>query len=294
MPIVSRMVERVLTLGVGIIAGVGIMLLICAVPPTVSTAVTPAAARRTLDTCTVPQAVAHRGGYADSGKTENTVGAFNEAYKYGIDEWEVDVRFDAAGVPVLMHDATIDRTTQSSGNIADITVAGSTIKMNDGTYLRDQTLEALLASASVKGATVALEPKSLATSTQVGAVGALLNTYGMRDRVLVDSFSTANLQPFKDRMPDLTYGLVSSNPLPVAEVAAVGPVFNVGYANLTQQWVDDYHAAGIKVYVWTMDAPAQWAPYRTWGVDRYVTNVPAKYRGWRDWVCTGNAWTGEY
>lgn len=319
MPIVSHMIERVLTLGAGIIIGVALLATVYATPPSSAAAgpedtrspleralgvtqhnlveIAPrptAAPARLLDTCTIPQAVAHRGGYADSGRTENTIGAYNESYKYGLDEWETDIRFDATGVPYLMHDATIDRTTQSSGEIANYNVAASTIKMTDGAYLRDQSLDALLQLAVQRGATVSIEPKVVATSAQVGQVGLLLNTYGMRDRVLINSFHTSHLAPFKAAMPDLTYGLVSSNPLPPADVAAVGPIFNVGHANLTQQWVDDYHAAGIKVFVWTLDQPGQWAPYRTWGVDRYVSNRPAAYRGWRDWVCSGNAWTGDY
>lgn len=294
MPIVSRMIERVLTLGAGIVIGVGLLALVCAAPPITTTTVAPTTVRRTVDTCTVPQAVAHRGGYADSGKTENTIGAYLESWKYGLNEWETDIAFDVNDVPYLMHDATIDRTTNGTGAVSSINIATTTVKMNDGTLLKDQTLNALLSQASVKGSTVAIEPKAGATSQQVGQVGLLLNTYGMRDRVLIDSFSTANLAPFKAAMPDLTYGLVSADPLPVATVAAVGPVYNVGYTNLTQQWVDDYHAAGIRVHVWTLDQPNQWAPYRTWGIDRYVTNRPQAYRGWRDWVCSGNAWTGSY
>lgn len=287
------------------VAAVGSLLLAVTQPLDSATTIAPAgqldqvhvvsaAKARTLDTCTVPQAVAHRGGYADSGKTENTIAAFNEAYKYGIDEWETDIRFDVNGIPYLMHDDTIDRTTNGTGPASAVNIATTTVTMNDGSLLKDQTLAALLSSAAAKGATVAIEPKALATSAQVGQVGLQLNTYDMRDQVLIDSFSTANLAPFKAAMPDLTYGLVSSNPLPVATVAAVGPIYNVGATNLTQQWVDDYHAAGIKVYVWTLDTPAQWAPYRTWGVDRYVTNRPMLYRGWRDWVCSGEKWVGEY
>lgn len=294
MPIVSRMIERVLTLGAGIVVGVGIMLLVCAVPPTTTAAIAPATVRRTVDTCTIPQAVAHRGGYADGPRTENTINAYIDAWKYGLLEWETDIRFDVNDVPYLMHDDTIDRTTNGTGPASAVNIATTTVAMNDGQLLKNQTLAKLLETAADKGATVAIEPKVVATSQQVGQVGLLLNTHGMRDRVLIDSFYTSHLAPFKAAMSDLTYGLVSNDPLPVATVAAVGPVYNVGHTNLTQQWVDDYHAAGIKVLVWTLDQPNQWAPYRTWGVDRYVTNRPAAYRGWRDWVCSGNAWTGAY
>lgn len=315
MPIVSHMIERVLAIGAGIIVGILLAAMLCASSPAaagaggtqspleralgvtqdnlVEVAPSPtASSARALDTCAVPQAVAHRGGTETH--TENTLQAYTDAWRYGLNEWETDIRFDVNNVPYLMHDATIDRTTDGTGQASAVNIVTTTVKMNDGQWLKDQTLDRLLELAAAKGATVAFEPKVVATSQQVGHVGLSLNTHGMRDQVLVDSFSTANLQPFKTAMPDLTYGLVSSNPLPVTDVAAVGPIFNVGAANLTQQWVDDYHAAGISVYVWTLDIPGQWAPYRTWGVDRYVTNRPQAYRGWRHWVCSGEAWAGVY
>jgi glycerophosphoryl diester phosphodiesterase len=72
--------------------------------------------------------------------------------------------------------------------------------------------------------------------------------------------------------------------------AAVGPILNIAASALTEQLVDDYHAAGVQVYAWTLDTPGQWAPIRTWGIDRYVTNRAVDYRAWRDWVCSGEVW----
>lgn len=248
------------------------------------------------DACTVPQVVAHRGGWADVGRTEDTVGAYHKAHAYGINEWETDIRFDRNGIPYLMHDSPIDRTTNGSGWASSVDIATTTVRMNDGTRLADQTLDRLLSYASRYGATVAIEPKVIATQTQVKRVLALLDKYAMRNRVLLDSFHTANLAPFKNVAPDLAYSLVSTTAVSPATAAAVGPILNISNNALTEQLVDAYHAApyNLKVYAWTVDDPTAWAPHRSWGIDRYVSNNPARYRGWRHWICSGDRWVGDY
>lgn len=245
-----------------------------------------------LEACTLPRVVAHRGGSEHS--TENTINAYSEAWKYGLLEWETDIRFDVNGVPFLMHDATIDRTTTGTGNASAINIAATPVTMNDGQLLKNQTLEKLLALAEAKGATILIEPKTIPTASQVQTTLNLIDAKSMRNRILFDAFSVANLNPFRSVAPDMAYGLVSSTYRQPSEVLAVGPIFNIASSALSQEIVNEYHAAGIVIYAWTLDAPGQWAPQRTWGTDRYVSNNPMKYRAWRDWVCTGETWTGEY
>lgn len=242
------------------------------------------------DSCELPLVVVHRGGAEDTGYTENTLNAYKTAHKYGLDLWEADIRWDHANKPVLMHDATVTRTTTGTGDVTDITWSTSTIKMNDGSNLKDQGLAQLLAVAEANGATLLVEPKVLPSAAQAANVMDLIDAAGMRDRVIINSFEVTHLAPFKVVAPDIKYSLVSTNPLPAATVKAVGDYYNVGITNLTQAQIDSYHALGIQVYAWTVDTPAEWAPKRTWGIDKYVSNKPVTYRAWRDWVCTGEVW----
>jgi glycerophosphoryl diester phosphodiesterase len=64
--------------------------------------------------------VAHRGG---SDAPENTVAAYTMAFRNGFKSVESDVRFTSDNVPVMLHDASIDRTSNGSGNIAEMTFA---------------------------------------------------------------------------------------------------------------------------------------------------------------------------
>lgn len=241
--------------------------------------------------CTVPAAVAHRGGWADVGRTEDTVGAYVRAHGYGLDEWETDVRFDRNGVPYLMHDSPIGRTTDGSGWASSVDIATTTVLMDDGTRLRDQTLDRLLSYAALYGATVAVEPKVVPTAAQAQRVEDLVDKHGMRARVLLDSFHAENLAPLKAVAPDLLYSLVTDHVVTPAAAKAVGPVLNIKDSVLTPALVADYHAAELRVYAWTVDDRAVWEAQKGWGIDRFVTNVPARYRGWRDYACTGAEWT---
>jgi glycerophosphoryl diester phosphodiesterase len=68
----------------------------------------------------VPPPVAHRGDSARA--PENTLPAFRKALRLGVHRLELDVRFTLGDVPVLMHDTTVDRTTNGTGAIADLTL----------------------------------------------------------------------------------------------------------------------------------------------------------------------------
>jgi glycerophosphoryl diester phosphodiesterase len=79
------------------------------------------------------RAYAHRGTFAGALHTENTVPAFWEVVAAGGHGLETDMRVTKDGAFVLMHDATVDRTTTGTGNVADMTLEQiERIKTNDG------------------------------------------------------------------------------------------------------------------------------------------------------------------
>lgn len=64
----------------------------------------------------VPPPIAHRGDSARA--PENTLPAFRKALALGVQRLELDVRFTVEGTPVLLHDPTVDRTTNGTGEVA--------------------------------------------------------------------------------------------------------------------------------------------------------------------------------
>lgn len=244
---------------------------------------TPAGAA-VADSCTVPPVVAHRGGALDSGHTENTIRGYVADGAAGIDQWETDVRFDRHGVPYLMHDSPIGRTTNGSGWASYVDIATTTVRMNDGALLRNQTLERFLAYAARYGATVSIEPKVVPTASQAQRIEDLVDRYGMRARVVVDSFHAANLAPLRRIAPDLSYAYVSGSVVALADARDYDGVF-IKDSALTADIVAAYHAAGVKVWSWTVDTQAGWTAHEDIGLDGVVTNAPAQYDAWRAGVC---------
>ncbi|XP_053936744.1 glycerophosphodiester phosphodiesterase 1 [Cuculus canorus] len=79
----------------------------------------PHSARRVLRPRGRPARIAHRGGAHDA--PENTLAAIREAAANGATGVELDLEFTADGVPILMHDETVERTTDGSGRLCDLT-----------------------------------------------------------------------------------------------------------------------------------------------------------------------------
>jgi glycerophosphoryl diester phosphodiesterase len=230
--------------------------------------------------CQVPPATAHRGG--SERYTEESLKAYTHIAKYGLLRWEADIRYDKTGRPIIMHDATIDRTTNGTGPIVAIDVTKTRARLNDGS--RIPTLEQLLALAADHGASVNLELKAKPTAAQQAKVIDLLDAYGMGGQVLVNSFDAGRLDTFHAAAPDVPIGLVVSGAPP--SMPTYDAVFvNVKY--LTARRVAGYLAAGVEVHAQPLNDPGQWAPVRRWPLTAMSTDRPMDFNAWRAWVCHG-------
>jgi glycerophosphoryl diester phosphodiesterase len=229
--------------------------------------------------CAIPLPVAHRGG--TERHTENSLDAYREAGRAGVLVWETDVRFDRRDVPILMHDATLDRTTTGTGPVARLDVAATDVRLRDGQ--RIPTFREFLHLADLRGAYAFVEFKTEPTRAQLGAVVAVVNRLGMRDRVLLNSFDAGRLRRIRVVVGhDVDYSWVANaGTQPVGEVLSVGRAFNKAAAHLTRGQLDAYTEAGIRTYAWTVDAQARWESLRAWPLAGVVTNRPVAYEEWR-------------
>lgn len=237
-------------------------------------------------TCPAPiPVVAHRGG--TERYVENTRNAFRYASSVGATWWETDVRFDAAGTPFLMHDETIDRTTNGTGAVADQDLSAARaagVRTNDGQVV--PSLYEMLTDASSRGARILLEIKSDPTPEQLAKVIARLDWTGMRTSVVVMSFEPAIIAKVRAAAPDLMVGLVEDPGYrPVSDLVAleIGSYIKHYYsitADRMREW-----SGPLDVYAWTVDDPTEWARmqwYRTepGRLDGVITNRPSAYLAW--------------
>lgn len=151
---------------------------------------------------------AHRGDSANY--PENTMVAFRAAIASGAEMIETDVRLTRDGVPVLIHDCTVDRTTDGTGYVKDKTFA-ELCALNAGTEEAPQqipTLEELLELMVPTGITLNLEVKEYAEDGNearsracVDKCEALIRRYGMEERMLFNSFDAPVLEYIAETYP---------------------------------------------------------------------------------------------
>lgn len=144
---------------------------------------------------------AHRGDSANY--PENTMAAFRAAIAAGVDMIETDVRMTKDGVLVLIHDRTVDRTTDDSGCVKDMTFA-ELRALNAGTADAPQqipTLEELLELLASTDVTLNLEVKEYAEEGNVARsrecvdkCEVLIRRYGMAEKMLFNSFDAPVLE----------------------------------------------------------------------------------------------------
>ena len=245
-----------------------------------------------------PLIVAHRGSsYA---LAEHTLGAYLRAIDEGADALECDVRLTHDGHLVCVHDRTVDRTSSGHGVVSDFDLDdlrgfdfGSWhsppdryVEERDSTEAPVLTLDRLLGVVQETGVRLLIEtkhPTRYAGLVEQKLVG-LLTEHGMQGAgspVAVMSFATLALRRIRLLAPALpTVQLYKRVPtlrrdgsLPVvADVA--GPGITVVRAD--PGYVRRVHARGRRVYVWTVDEPADIDLVLSLGVDAVITNRPTE------------------
>ncbi|WP_254705648.1 glycerophosphodiester phosphodiesterase [Streptomyces vilmorinianum] len=240
--------------------------------------------------------IAHRG--ASSLAPENTMFAQETARRSGADFIENDVQLSKDGVPYLLHDSTVDRTTDGTGDITTLTAA-QLDTLDAGSWFsplytgaRIPTLATQLADLRTRGGNLLLEIKRADTKNDVAAMIDVVRAHNMTDRVIMQSFDTRHLRWVHDLAPELPLGLLRStldtDPVAIAEdlhLTTYNP--NGNALDTTPGIVADLHAAGIAVMAWTADTPAKWNRYDNYGVDGIITNRPAELTGW-NWARNGS------
>ncbi|MEU5921364.1 glycerophosphodiester phosphodiesterase family protein [Streptomyces sp. NPDC047141] len=233
--------------------------------------------------------IGHRG--ASSAAPENTLVSDEVARRGGAVWIENDVQPSKDGVPYILHDTTVDRTTDGTGPIRSLT-SDRIDALDAGSWFapayagtRVPTLAAQLADLRERGGKLLLEIKGRHSRAEVARIVREVRDQDMADRVFVQSFDVPSLQYAHELAPELPLGLLrdtlDADPVAVARDLDLS-AYNVGDTALATrpQVVADLHAAGVAVNVWTVDKPARWKALDALGVDGVITNRPTELSGW--------------
>ncbi|MCX7838407.1 MAG: glycerophosphodiester phosphodiesterase family protein, partial [Anaerolineae bacterium] len=223
-----------------------------------------------------PLILAHRGASAYA--PENTLAAFNLAFELGADGIELDVSLTRDGIPVVIHDDTVDRTTNGHGAVNQFTLAelqqlDASNRMEKYRGEKIPTLEEVLRAVGTRGL-INIEIKSTGLKTdgvEMAVLAAIENTGA--SRVLISSFNPLALRRMLLLDPRLPRGLLYAPRLPIflrrawlrplVRPAALHPHFSM----VTREWVQWAHARGYQVNTWTVDDPEVTRRLIEWGVD---------------------------
>jgi glycerophosphoryl diester phosphodiesterase len=229
--------------------------------------------------------IAHRG--ASFAAPPNTLAAFEKAVGLGADGIELDVRLCADGVPVVIHDATVDATTDGSGRVGDMTLgqlkeldAGSRF---DPTFAGEQIptlMEVLEAVGEQLLLNIELKSGALLDDRLEQAVVDVIERRALGERVLLSSFNPLALRRVQKIAPDLAtawlYNAATRPSLGFARLispkryAAIHPHHTLVDEG-TMRWARQHN---YRVHVWTVDDVAEMHRLVGCGVDGIITNVP--------------------
>lgn len=239
-----------------------------------------------------PSIVAHRG--ASGVCPENTIVAFQKALEQGADVIELDVHLTADGGLVVIHDATVDRTTDGSGAVASLRT-NELLRLDAGSWFDSDHKDARIPLLEdvidlVNGRAQILIELKWRTDGEpyphlVEKVVDVIRSRNASSWIILQSFHRAYLQVLNDGYPDirfhqLVFGTSTWLPLYYDNALRAGTFqpypraesVNVFYLYATSGMVQAQHQQGRKVGVFTLNSAADMA--RAWniGVDAIITN----------------------
>lgn len=246
----------------------------------------------------MPLLFAHRGASADA--PENTIAAFNLARTQKADGIELDVQLSRDKVPVVIHDDTVDRTTNGHGAVQNMTIL-ELKQLDAGSWKGDRFREEkiptladvldvlsdwLKPAGSARGGILNIELKSEGLLTD-GLEKVVVNLIANRDiqsRIIISSFSPFVLYRTKLLNPQLPRGLLYCQDMPIyLRRAWLRPLVKPQFLHPANDMVDtDYMrwASSHKYPVnpWTVDDPSEAKRLAALGVNAIITNQPATLR----------------
>ena len=234
----------------------------------------------------------HRGASHDA--PANTLVAFERAGEVGADGIELDVMFSRDGVPVVIHDETLDSTTDGHGPVSALTLA-ELKALDAGSYKGPQyagaripTLEEVFAAVGQR-LLINVELKGLSARADglEAQVAGLIARHGMDARVIISSFNPIRLRRFRRAAPHIPIGFLHETQTPCRCAGCSARCWwacrceadHPQQTAVTADYLARRHAQGRRVNTWVVNDPARMAALRDLGVDLIMTDRPDVLHG---------------
>lgn len=221
--------------------------------------------------------IAHRG--ASGTEPENTLCAFRRAVKLGCRWIECDVRMTRDGVPVVIHDATVNRTTNGHGRVSQMT-NDELQRLNAGKGEKIPTLKEALQFAKKRKVNFVLEikdPKALSKTIS------LLKTFKLLDHIILSSFSPSVIRHAKQLCATVYTALLAEDRGMDAEAytrnaqrARADMIHLPPGRYLNRAGLHTLSRAGLTVWAWTVNTKKEARRLKRFGITGIFTDYPDK------------------
>jgi glycerophosphoryl diester phosphodiesterase len=224
-----------------------------------------------------PRIVAHRGGGTFA--PENTLGAIRYGASLGFKGVEFDVMLAGDGTPVLIHDETVDRTTNGRGEVPKMTYEElSRLKIEKNERIPKYEEAARLCRELGIWANVEIKPAKGHERATGEAVACMTRELwrGAALPPVLSSFSVEALEAARDAAPELPRGyLVDKIPHDWrGAMQRLGCVaLHCNYKSLTEKLAGEIHGAGHAILLWTVNEPEIARQMFAFGADCLVTDA---------------------
>lgn len=225
---------------------------------------------------------AHRGfsGYYP----ENTMLAFKKSIEIGVDGIELDVQLTKDNTVVIIHDETIDRTTNGDGLVKSYTYDelkkfDASFKFNNFGFNRIPTLEEYFLLVKDLDIITNIELKT-SVYQYLGiedSVLELIKKYKLEDKVIISSFNHFSILRMKKLAPQIKCGFLSEDWIIDAgkytfshQIECYHPRFN----NLIPEVIEELKKFNIEINTWTVNDERDMLYLKEKGIDSIITNFP--------------------
>lgn len=220
----------------------------------------------------------------------NTLAGVRACIDAGVEGMEIDVQLCADGVPVLMHDDTVDRTTNLRGPVREKTLAElQAADAGDGEPV--PTLDQVLALVAGRF-TVMCELKATPDAPDqdqacVDAVVEVIRRHNAESWTAIHSFNPIMVERARATEPRISATIITGqirgevvDRLLGGLMKRHGQAISVEHHVVDRTLIEKAKKRQVTVWTWTVDTPEDWARVVEAGVDGIITNVPHRLREW--------------
>jgi len=228
--------------------------------------------------------IGHRGARGQS--PENTLASIALGITQGAQWIEIDVR-QHSGELIIIHDEYVDRTTNGLGSLADFSL--SQLRQLDAGNGQQIPLLAEVIRLIDRRVKLNIELKDSASNALVlQCIEEFVQQGWQYQDFMISSFIHPDLVWFKQQQPSLAIGALSAgvmvNYAQFAQDLGASAI-NLCDDSINQTIIDDSHARGLKVFVYTVNDPREFKRFHAMGVDGLFTDYPARLN---QWLCDNN------